>query len=136
MERMHVDLGPKNGSAMSAQSVSCLSNFVEKAKLELVVNAESISKLYAIKPVLQQTGVEEFLESSLLCHGEGKGRKYSYRGVNYTPNIEEKIKLEMLVPVDAVEFLARLISDFAKAERIGDWRLCFIPQVFPINLIL
>ena len=136
MERTHIDGGHQNGLAMSVHGTTYLSNLGEKVKLEIIVPADSVGKLYEIKGALQQMGVEEFMESSLLCHGRQMGLTQSYRGVAYTTNFVEKVRVEMLVAIDAVEGLVTLIGSIAKAEGIEDWRLCLTPQMFPIDLTI
>jgi len=133
MERTHIDHGHYNGPAMFAHGPTFLSHCIEKARLEIVVPADAVGKLYEIKAALQQMGVEEFMESTLLCHGQ-KGRTQSYRGVAYATSFVEKVKLEMLVAADSVEALVAIIGRIAKAEGMEDWRLSLTPQVFPIDL--
>lgn len=134
MERTQFDHGQQQGPAMPVHGALDLSHFVEKARLEIIVDADSVEKLYAVKSALQQMGVEEFMESTLLWHGRRKGRAASYRGVPYATNFVERVKLEMLVPIDSVENLVAAIGNIAKTAELGDWRLCFTPQVFPVDV--
>ncbi|WP_053062182.1 P-II family nitrogen regulator [Desulfovibrio sp. TomC] len=134
MDRTHIDHDQQRWFGVFSHEDTCFPNCVAKAKLEIIVAADSVAKLYAVKAALQQMGVDEFLESSLLCHGHRMGRQASYRGVAYTANFVEKLKLEMLVPLDAVVPVVEAIGNIAKAEGMEDWRLCLTPQVFPIDL--
>jgi nitrogen regulatory protein P-II 1 len=133
MERTHIDHGHQNGTVMSVHGATYLSSFVEKTKLEILVAADSVGKLYEIKEALQQMGVEEFMESTLLCHGHQRGRTQSYRGVAFATNFVEKVKLEMLVAVDSVEALVAIISKIAKGKGMEDWRIVLTPQMLPID---
>ncbi|WP_428560260.1 MAG: hypothetical protein ACP59X_16155 [Solidesulfovibrio sp. DCME] len=133
MERTYRDHGPREGMAMPFSGTSYLADFVEKARLEIIVGSEAVGKLYALKSALQQMGVEEFLESSLLCHGGKQERTASYRGVEYTTPFSERIKLEFLVPVDSIAPFVEAIKQRAKDAGMKNMRLCLIPQVFPID---
>ena len=134
MDRTHIDNDQQRWIGLFSYDDTCFQNFVAKAKLEIIVAADSVVKLYAVKAALQQMGVDEFLESSILCHGHRMGQKASYRGVAYTANFVEKLKLEMLVPIDSVVPVVEAIGNIAKAEGMEDWRLCLTPQVFPVDL--
>jgi nitrogen regulatory protein P-II 1 len=134
MECSHIDHGHRNGPALSVYGATYLSRFVEKARLEIVVAADAVGKLYAVKSALQQLGAEEFMESTLLCHGRQEGRAMSYRGIEYASQFVEKVKIEFLAPLDAVEMLLEAIGDVARTEGMEDWRLYVIPEVFPIAL--
>ncbi|MHC1713357.1 MAG: P-II family nitrogen regulator [Solidesulfovibrio sp.] len=96
--------------------------------------ADSVGKLYVVKDVLQQLGAEEFMESTLLCHGRQEVRAMSYRGIEFSSQFVEKVKIEFLAPLDAVEKLIEAIGDVARTEGMEDWRLYVVPEVFPIAL--
>jgi nitrogen regulatory protein P-II 1 len=134
MELTHIDHGQQNGPVMSVQGATGLTNLVEKTRLEVVVAADSVGKLYEIKELLQKMGVEEFMESTLLCHGRQMGRPQSYRGVPYATNFVEKVRVEMLVAAASVEAVVELIGKIAKSAGMQDWRLSLTPHVFPIDL--
>uniref|UniRef100_I2Q6V3 Nitrogen regulatory protein PII n=1 Tax=Desulfovibrio sp. U5L TaxID=596152 RepID=I2Q6V3_9BACT len=134
MELAHIEHGHQNGLVMSVHGATGLATLVEKTRLEIVVAADSVGKLYEIKGLLQQMGVEEFMETALLCHGRRMGRTQSYRGVPYATNFVEKVKVEMLVAVASVEAVVELIGKIAKSAGMEDWRLSLTPHVFPIDL--
>jgi nitrogen regulatory protein PII len=134
MEYAQNDHGQWNGSAISVCGAKYLSHFVEKARFEIVVTADLVGKLYAVKSALQQMGAGEFMETTLLFHGRQEGRAMSYRGIAFSSQFVEKVKIEFLAPLDAVETLIEAIGDIARGEGMTDWRLYVVPEVFPVDL--
>jgi len=134
MERITLDAGRQQEPVVFTQGKQAFSLGAATARLEIVVDAADVGKLYAVKSVLQRMGVEEIMESALLCHGSRKGRPMSYRGLEYTANCAEKVKIEMLVAADAVEALVATLVALVKAENVEDWRLYITPEVYPVVL--
>jgi len=86
-------------------------------------------KLDEVKSALQQIGINEFMESALICHGRQKGQVMFYRGIEYAANFVEKVKLEIIAADDAVGKIIEVIGSIAKTERRGDCRIYILPFV-------
>jgi len=84
-------------------------------------------KLDEVKSALQQIGIEEFMESAIICHGRQKGQAMLFRGAEYMVNFVEKVKLEIIAADDAVGKIIEVIGSIAKTERREDCRIFIRP---------
>lgn len=133
MERSRLDRVGGHGSTLYTPDATTSFTFLEKAKLDIVVPSGDVAKLYAIKSTLRQMGVEEFFESTMLCHGHQEGQTMSYRGVAYAANYVEKIRIEMFVAGNAVRPLIEAIGTIARSQHLTDWQLHVTPEVLLID---
>jgi nitrogen regulatory protein P-II 1 len=62
---------------------------------------------------------------------EGRGLqrwvKQEYRGAEYVVDVLPKMKLEMVVPDEAVDTIIEIISTSARTGKVGDGRIFVIP---------
>jgi nitrogen regulatory protein P-II 1 len=86
-------------------------------------------KLDEVKSALQKIGIEEYMESALICHGRQKGQAMLNRGVEHVANFVEKVKLEILAADDSVGKIVEVIGNIAKTERMEDCRIFILPFV-------
>jgi len=82
-----------------------------------------------IKSALQNIGIEEFMESAIICHGREKGQVMIFRGAEYVANFVEKVKLEIIAADDAVGKIIEVIGSVAKTERRDDCRIYILPFI-------
>ena len=75
-------------------------------------------KLQEVESALQKIGIEEFMESALICHGRQKGQAMLYRGVEHMANFVEKVKLEIIAADDAVEVETDGLSPIEVLDRL------------------
>jgi nitrogen regulatory protein P-II 1 len=87
------------------------------------------AKVDEVKSALQQIGIEEFMESALICHGQRKGQSMFYRGAEYVANFVEKVKLEIVAADDAVGKIVEAIGCIARTERKDDCRIFILNYV-------
>jgi nitrogen regulatory protein P-II 1 len=86
-------------------------------------------KLDEVRSALEKLGIEDFMESALLCHGRQKGQAMFYRGAEYVANFVEKVKLEIVAADDSVGKIIEVIGTIAKTEQRGDCRIFILPFV-------
>jgi nitrogen regulatory protein P-II 1 len=86
-------------------------------------------KLDDVRSALQTIGVDDFMESALICHGRQKGQAMVYRGAEYVANFVERVKLEIIAADDAVGKIIEVIGTIAKTERKEDCRIFILPFV-------
>jgi nitrogen regulatory protein PII len=55
--------------------------------------------------------------------GKQRGVTHRYRGAEYTVNLLEKVKIEMVVPDSMAQDLALVIADAARTGEIGDGKI-------------
>jgi nitrogen regulatory protein P-II 1 len=77
-------------------------------------------KLEEVESALQKIGIEEFMESALICHGRQKGQAMLYRGVEHMANFVEKVNWKLLPPTTRLRKSSR--SSAISPGRIG-WRI-------------
>lgn len=86
-------------------------------------------KVDEVKAALRKVGIEEFMESALICHGSRKGQAMFYRGAEYVANFVEKVKLEIVAADDSVAKIVEAIGSIAGPERGEDCRIFILPFV-------
>ena len=86
-------------------------------------------KLQEVKSALQNLGIEEIMESPLICHGRQKGEAMLYRGAEYVANFVEKVKIEIITADDLVGKIVEAIGTIARTERRDDCRIFILAFV-------
>ena len=89
-------------------------------KIEAVIQT---AKLDAVKDALHEVGVEGMTVIEARGHGRQKGHTEFYRGREYTIDLLPKLKLELVVPDDAVEKTVEAIVKAARTGKIGDGKI-------------
>jgi nitrogen regulatory protein P-II 1 len=89
-------------------------------KIEAVIQT---AKLDAVKDALHEVGVEGMTVIEARGHGRQKGHTEFYRGREYTVDLLPKIKVELVVPDDAVEKTVDAIMKAARTGKIGDGKI-------------
>ena len=84
-------------------------------------------KLEEVESALAEIGVEDYMESSIVCHGRQKGHSIIYRGSEFVANVVEKVKLEIFAADDAVSGIIEVIGSIARTERTEDCRIFVLP---------
>ncbi|MBF0497926.1 MAG: P-II family nitrogen regulator [Deltaproteobacteria bacterium] len=84
-------------------------------------------KLEEVKSALQRIGIEEIMESALICHGRQKKQMMFYRGAKYVVDFIQKTKLEIIAADDSVGKIVEVIGNIAKTERKDDCRIYILP---------
>ena len=84
-------------------------------------------KLEEVKEALSEVGVEGMTVTEVKGFGRQKGHTEIYRGSEYTVDFLPKVKLETVVPDDAVSKTIDAIAKAAKTGKIGDGKIFVIP---------
>jgi nitrogen regulatory protein P-II 1 len=80
-------------------------------------------KLEEVKDALGEAGIEGMTVSEVKGFGRQKGHTEIYRGSEYTVDFLPKIKVELVLPDDAVESAVKAIVNAAKTGKIGDGKI-------------
>ena len=80
-------------------------------------------KLEEVRNVLDEIGVEEFLESGVIYHSHQKGQVMMFRGAKFVANLVEKVKLEIITADDSVGKIVEAIGSIAGTGRNEDCRI-------------
>ncbi len=84
-------------------------------------------KVDDVRNALNEIGVQGLTVTEAKGFGRQKGHTELYRGAEYVVDFLPKIKLEVVVPDDLVERVARAIQDAANTGRIGDGKIFILP---------
>jgi len=93
-------------------------------QIEAVINN---FKLQEVRDALEEMGIEDFMESAILCHQ--KGRTMVFRGASFVANIVEKVKLEIIAADDSVAGIIETISTITRTGRKEDCRIAIRPYL-------
>ncbi len=95
--------------------------------MKLIIAIIKPFKLEEVKEALASVGVEGMTVTEVKGFGRQKGHTEIYRGSEYTVDFLPKVKLEIVVPDDAVAKTADAIVKAAKTGKIGDGKVFVLP---------
>ena len=84
-------------------------------------------KLDEVQAALSDIGVHGLSVTEVRGAGKQKGFTQHYRGAEYTVNLIQKVKLEIVVPDNEARTVAKTIVEAARTGDIGDGKIFFIP---------
>ncbi len=84
-------------------------------------------KLDEVKTALNTVAVQGMTVSEVRGFGRQKGHKEVYRGAEYVVELVPKIKIELIVPDQAVNRVVETIARVAKTGKIGDGKIFITP---------
>jgi nitrogen regulatory protein PII len=84
-------------------------------------------KLEEVKDALSDLGIEGMTVTEVKGFGRQKGHTEIYRGSEYTVDFLPKIKLEIVLPDEAVNGAVSAIICAAKTGKIGDGKIFVCP---------
>jgi nitrogen regulatory protein P-II 1 len=94
-------------------------------KIEAIIRPE---KLTIVHEALKEEGYPGITVSEVKGHGVQKGIIQQWRGRQYAVEFLPKVKIEIVVPDDAVEKLLAVIKEHAETGSIGDGK-AFVTDV-------
>ena len=100
-------------------------------KVEALIRPQ---KLDDVKAALSDIGVQGMTVSEVRGAGKQKGFTQHYRGAEYTVNLIQKIKLEIVVPDAEAHTIADCIATAARTGEIGDGKIFLVPVVEAIRI--
>jgi nitrogen regulatory protein P-II 1 len=86
-------------------------------------------KLHEVRNALDEMGIEDFMESAIMCHAHQGGQTMSFRGAKFVANIVEKVKLEIIAADESVEKIIEVIGSIARTGRREDCRIAIRPYL-------
>ena len=82
-------------------------------------------KMEEVRDALEEMGVDDFMESAILCHR--KGSPMRFRGATFMANVIEKVKLEVIAADDSVARIIEAIGAIARTGRRDECRIAIRP---------
>src|SRR5204863_727938 len=93
-------------------------------KVEALIRPQ---KLDDVKSALAEIGIKGMTVTEVRGAGKQKGFTQHYRGAEYTVNLIQKVKLEIVVPDQEAKQVAKTIVDAARTGDIGDGKIFLSP---------
>lgn len=93
-------------------------------KVEALIRPQ---KLEDVKAALSEIGIKGMTVTEVRGSGKQKGFTQHYRGAEYTVNLLQKVKIEIVVPDSEADNVAAAISGAARTGEIGDGKIFLIP---------
>jgi nitrogen regulatory protein P-II 1 len=84
-------------------------------------------KLNEVKQVLHAAGIRGMTVTETQGFGRQRGHIETYRGTDTTVDFIPKIKVEIVLPDDAVDVAVEIIGEAARTGRIGDGKIFVSP---------
>jgi nitrogen regulatory protein P-II 1 len=84
-------------------------------------------KLDEVKSALNGVAVQGMTVTEVRGFGRQKGHKEVYRGAEYVVELVPKIKIELVVPDQAVTRVVEAVAKAAKTGKIGDGKIFVQP---------
>ena len=85
-------------------------------------------RMEEVKAALSAVAVQGMTVTEVRGFGRQKGHKEVYRGAEYVVELVPKIKIEVVVPDQAVNRVVETIAKAAKTGKIGDGKIFVIPR--------
>ncbi|NUQ69989.1 MAG: P-II family nitrogen regulator [Chthonomonadales bacterium] len=100
-------------------------------KVEALIRPQ---KLDDVKSALTDLGIRGMTVSEVRGVGKQKGFTQHYRGAEYTVNLIQKVKVEIVVPDTEARQVADAIAGAARTGEIGDGKIFLIPVAEAIRI--
>ncbi|HZO91319.1 MAG TPA: P-II family nitrogen regulator [Chthonomonadaceae bacterium] len=100
-------------------------------KVEALIRPQ---KLEEVKAALADIGIKGMTVTEVRGSGKQKGFTQHYRGAEYTVNLLQKIKLEIVVPDEEARTIAATIANAARTGEIGDGKIFLVPVAEAIRI--
>ncbi len=100
-------------------------------KVEAIIRPQ---KLDDVKAALDEIGIAGITVTEVHGSGRQKGYTQTYRGAEYTINLLQKVKIEVVVPESELEQVVQAIQDAARTGEIGDGKIFLIPVADAIRI--
>src|SRR5437660_9115316 len=93
-------------------------------KVEALIRPQ---KLEDVKSALSDMGIKGMTVTEVRGSGKQKGFTQHYRGAEYTVNLIQKVKIEVVVTDNEAKVVADAIVKAAQTGEIGDGKIFLVP---------
>ena len=100
-------------------------------KVEAMIRPQ---KLDDVKDALSEIGIKGMTVTEVRGSGKQKGFTQHYRGAEYTVNLIQKVKVEVVVTDDQAKPIAEALAAAARTGEIGDGKIFLLPVVDAIRI--
>ena len=100
-------------------------------KIEAIIRPQRIDE---VKAALDEIGITGMTVIEVRGAGKQKGYTQHYRGAEYTVNLIQKLKLEIVADDSEVERIVQAIASAARTGEIGDGKIFLSPVIDAIRI--
>ena len=100
-------------------------------KIEAVIRPQRLDE---VKAALDDFGVTGMTVTEVRGAGKQKGYTQHYRGAEYTVNLIQKLKLEIIIGEAEVDKIVEAIASAARTGEIGDGKIFLSPVLDAIRI--
>jgi len=100
-------------------------------KIEAVIRPQRLDE---VKATLDELGVTGMTVTEVRGSGKQKGYTQHYRGAEYTVNLIQKIKIEIVCEDSEYERIVSAIASSARTGEIGDGKVFITPVLDAIRI--
>jgi nitrogen regulatory protein P-II 1 len=100
-------------------------------KIEAIIRPQRIDE---VKAALDEIGITGMTVIEVRGAGKQKGYTQHYRGAEYTVNLIQKLKLEIVADDSEVERIVQAIAGAARTGEIGDGKIFLSPVIDAIRI--
>jgi nitrogen regulatory protein PII len=100
-------------------------------KVEALIRPQ---KLEDVKSALSDIGIKGMTVTEVRGSGKQKGFTQHYRGAEYTVNLLQKVKIEIVVSDAEASHVAQVIAEAARTGEIGDGKIFLSPVAEVIRI--
>lgn len=100
-------------------------------KVEAIVRP---TRLEAVKTALDAVGIHGMTVTPVRGAGRQRGQTHRYRGAEYTLTLVDKVKIEAVVPDDAVEEAVEAVQQAALTGEVGDGKIFLLPVLDAVRV--
>jgi nitrogen regulatory protein P-II 1 len=93
-------------------------------KIEAIIRPQRLDE---VKSALDEIGVTGMTVTEVRGAGQQKGFTQHYRGAEYTVNLIQKLKIEIVAPDEDVDTIVQAIIRAARTGEIGDGKIFLLP---------
>jgi len=86
-------------------------------------------KLQEVRNALDEIGIEDFMESDVVCHSHKNGQTLIFRGAKFVADIVKMVKLDIIAADDAADKIIETICSIAKTGHKEDCRIAIRPYM-------
>ncbi len=115
-------------------STKMIQPMLESIPMKMVTAIIKPFKLEEVKEALQALGIAGITVTEAKGFGRQKGHTEIYRGSDYGVDFMPKVKVEVVVPNDAIDRAVDCIGQAARTGRIGDGKI-FVSSVERVTRI-
>lgn len=100
-------------------------------KIEAIIRPQMLDE---VKEALTDLGIAGITVTEVQGSGRQKGYTQTYRGAEYTINLLQKVKIEVVLTDERVQAAVEAITNAARTGEIGDGKIFLTPVLDAVRI--